>query len=326
LIDLLSNNRLSINQVIVFLFRIPPVKKNQNLIHRFYRDIDKLAASDLPVLLIGETGVGKEVAAKKIHDRSIRKKQPFISVNCSEITDFAHLELFGNDSHISDTKMIGKFEEASGGSIYLDEIDSLSLGLQASILRYLQEKKIFRQGGVHPIKVDVRIFGASQMDLEKALRKGKFNEILYHYLNVLSLYVPPLREQFDQIGSLAQKFLEEYKRDYPVEISGFSDEALMAMMAYVWPGNIRELRKRVRKAVLTSKRRLITPECLGFEGFEGFYLSSYNQALEVAYSETEKNLIQFSLRRPNSSLSKVADYLGISRTDLNKLLIKHRII
>ena len=298
------------------------MKKSQNIINRFQKDIRKLAVSDLPVLLIGETGVGEEVTAKKIHDQSAREKSPFISVNCSEIAGYAHLELFGNDLRISDTEIIGKFEEASGGSIYLDEIDSLSLELQASILRYLQEKKIFRHSGVHPIKVDVRIFAATQIDLGKVLRKGEFNEILYHYLNALSLYVPTLRECFDQIGLLAHEFLEEYKRSYSVKVSGFSDDALMAMMAYVWPGNIRELRKRIRMAVITCKDSLISPECLGFERF---YQSSFSQALELAYCETEKNLIQFSLSRPNSNLSKAADYLGVSRTDLNKLLIKHRI-
>ncbi len=298
------------------------MKINQSIINRFYRDIEKLSESDLPVLLIGETGVGKEVTAKKIHDQSMRKECPFVTVNCSEIADYAHLALFGNDSRMSGREIIGKFEEASGGSIYLDEIDSLSLELQACILRYLQEKKIFRQSGVHPIKVDARIFAATQMDLEKVLRKGKFNEVLYHYLNALSLYVPSLRERYDQIILLAHEFLEECKRSYPTRVSGFSDDALMAMMAYVWPGNIRELRKRIRKAVLTCKGRLISPKCLGFERF---HQSSFSQALELAYCETEKNLIQFSLNRPNSNLSKAADYLGVSRTDLNKLLIKHSI-
>ncbi len=298
------------------------MKTNKNITNRFYRDIEKFAGSDLPVLLIGETGVGKEVTAKKIHAQSSRKTSPFISVNCSEIIEYAHLELFGNDFRMSKTGIIGKFEEARGGSIYLDEIDSLSLEVQASLLRYLQEKQIYRQGGVHPIKVDVRIIAATQIDLEKALNIGDFNVILFHYLNVLSLYVPSLRERYDQIGLLAHEFLNEYKRSNVTKVSGFSDDALMAMMAYVWPGNIRELRHRIRRAALMCKGKLISPKCLGFERF---YQSSFSQALEVAYCETEKKLIQYSLSRPNSNLSKAADYLGVSRTDLNKLLIKHRI-
>lgn len=227
-----------------------------------YRKIAKVAATDVSVLITGETGTGKELVAREIHRRSPRSKGPFVTINCGAIPEnLLESELFGHlrgafTGAVSTRK--GKFQAADGGTLFLDEIGEMPLALQVKILRALQERTVTKVGDNRADPVDIRIVAATNRVLEDEIRQGRFREDLYYRLNVVTLPVPPLRERGEDIPLLANFFLGRAVRDLGARVKGFAQSALAGMRRHAWPGNVRELENRVKKAVVLAERALVT--------------------------------------------------------------------
>jgi two-component system nitrogen regulation response regulator GlnG len=228
--------------------------------------IERVANSSFSVLIVGETGSGKEVVARAIHQASGRARHPFIPVDCGAIPEMLfESELFGHERGAftgADRQTIGKIEAAHGGTLFLDEISNMPLASQAKLLRVLQEKTLYRLGGVKPIQVDVRMLTASGQDLEALCDSGSFRPDLYFRLNEYTILVPPLRVRREDISYLAKRFLDIANIELSKSIKGFSPPAVEAMLAYGWPGNVRQLRSAVRRAVLMAED-VVSEEHLG---------------------------------------------------------------
>ncbi|MGB9700630.1 MAG: PEP-CTERM-box response regulator transcription factor [Thermodesulfobacteriota bacterium] len=285
--------------------------------------IRKVAATDAPILITGESGTGKELVAKAIHLSSSRKEKPFIVINSSAIPEtLLESELFGHEkgaftgAHI---RRKGRIELAEGGTLFLDEIGDLSLTLQVKLLRFLQEHKIERVGGREEIKVDTRILAATNVDLKKAIKEGRFREDLYYRLGVVTISLPPLRERGEDIFLIANYLLRKYAAENKKKIIGFTPHALEAMEAYVWPGNIRELENRVKRAVIMAEGTRITANDLElssrFPKYETLTLKEAREALE-------RDFINRALMKNRGNVSKAAEDLGISRPSLYELMEK----
>ncbi|OHE07573.1 MAG: AAA family ATPase, partial [Sulfurimonas sp. RIFOXYB2_FULL_37_5] len=230
---------------------------------------DKASKTDASILLLGESGVGKEVFASYIHENSLRAKKPFIAINMAAIPDnLIESELFGFEkgafTDASEAKM-GQFELANGGTLFLDEIGEMPYGVQAKLLRAIQEKEVRRLGSSKGIKIDIRIISATNANLTDKIKNGQFREDLYYRLNTIPLTIPPLRERKDEILQIANKYLEQNCIKYGFELKKFSDEAKKQLLEYSWPGNIRELLSVVERAVILSENNEITQKELFLE-------------------------------------------------------------
>jgi two-component system nitrogen regulation response regulator GlnG len=228
--------------------------------------IEQVAKSNFSVVIVGETGSGKEVVARAIHQASGRARYPFVPVDCGAVPEtLIESELFGHERGAftgADQQTVGKIEEAHTGTLFLDEISNMPLASQAKLLRVLQERILYRLGGAKPIHVDVRMLTASGHDLEGLCESGSFRPDLYFRLNEYSISIPPLRERREDILYLAKQFLDIANIEIPKSIRGFSPSAIEAMLAYRWPGNVRQLRSVVRRAVLIADG-IVTDEHLG---------------------------------------------------------------
>lgn len=283
--------------------------------------IDLVAPTNMSVLIIGESGTGKEQVAKSIHDKSKRKGAPFIAVDCGAIPkEIASSEFFG---HIKGSftgaiqDKTGHFEAANGGTLFLDEIGNLGYDLQVQLLRALQERKIKPVGSNHEIKVDIRVVTATNEDLSQAVKEGNFREDLFHRLNEFSIEVPALRERTEDLMLFAEHFLDEANIELEKDVVGFSDEALEAFHNYNWPGNLRELKNMVKRAVLLTQEPIIPIKVLPYE-------IAHNQRTEENYglfrNKNEETLILDALEKANGNKSKAARILSIDRKTLyNKL-------
>lgn len=290
--------------------------------------VEKIATSEGTTILIeGESGSGKEMIARYIHNISSRRDGPFIAINCGAIPkELAESELFGSEkgayTGAGDKTRIGKFELADGGTILLDEIGELSLDLQVKLLRVLQEKKFFRLGGTKEISVNVRIIAATNKDLRKAVAEKTFREDLYYRLNVASIYVPPLRERKEDIPLLAMAFVDEFNKSLNRNIKRISPEALELLQTYSWPGNIRELRNTIERAVLLSSGEELKPEHLSFvEKVTENSTSSDEYILKIPKSgvkmdQVVRDLIIQTLEITDGNQIQAAKVLGISRSKL----------
>lgn len=247
----------------------PPKKTvyaNSRQAKKMYEEIEVIAPTRMSVLIMGESGTGKEYAARMIHEKSKRKDAPFIAVDCGILSrELAPSELFGHvkgsfTSAIANKK--GVFEQASGGTVFLDEIENLPYEVQVQLLRALQELRIRPVGSVTDIKVDVRIIVATNENLEKAIAEGRFREDLYHRLNEFTVYIPPLRERLEDIPVYAGYFLEDANEELEKNVQSISPEAMEMLMNYHWSGNLRELRNVIRRATLFAKNGEITPQVL----------------------------------------------------------------
>lgn len=242
------------------LFRyMGPSKAIGNLISR----VNRVAESDFSVVIQGETGSGKELVARAIHNSSPRSEGPFVAVDCGSIQEtLLESELFGHEKGSFTGAMSlkpGKFELAGGGTLFLDEVSNMPLGSQAKLLRALQERTVYRVGGQVPVEVNARIISASNRDLSEAVESGDFRDDLFYRINEFSIFVPPLRERRTDISYLARRFLDATNLELDKWVKDFSREAMEALLAYDWPGNVRELRSTVRRAVLMTDD-LITAE------------------------------------------------------------------
>jgi two-component system nitrogen regulation response regulator GlnG len=229
-------------------------------------DIERVAKSNFSVLIVGETGSGKEVVARAIHQASNRARQPFVPVDCGAIPEtLFESELFGHERGAftgADQKTVGKIEETHTGTLFLDEIPNMPMASQAKLLRVLQEKTLYRVGGVKPIHVDTRMLTASGQDLEALCERGAFRSDLYFRLNEYMISIPPLRKRCEDIPYLAKRFMDIANVELSKFVGGFTPPAVEAMLAYRWPGNVRQLRSVVRRAVLMAED-VISEEHLG---------------------------------------------------------------
>ncbi|UCG43770.1 MAG: sigma 54-interacting transcriptional regulator [candidate division WOR-3 bacterium] len=223
--------------------------------------LQKVAATDITLLILGESGTGKELVAQEVHDMSKRRDGPFVAVNCAAIPEnLLEVELFGIERGTATgvAERAGKFEQADRGTLFLDEVGDMSPGLQARLLRVLQDRTFERVGARKPTRVDVRIIAATNRDLDKDIAEGRFREDLYYRLNVVSVTLPPLRERKADIPALAEHYVERYRQEYAKQVSGLSDDCLQCMLEYDWPGNVRELKHVVERALLMTQGDQIT--------------------------------------------------------------------
>lgn len=294
-------------------------------------DIETAASMDVPVSVTGESGSGKELTAKAIHRRSVRADKPFVVVNCGALSsNLMQSELFGYEKGAfagAYRSKAGSIESAAGGTLFLDGIADLPVDLQVLLLRFLQEKTIRRVGGVKDIAIDVRVVASTHLELEKCVAEGLFQEELFQTLNAYTVKVPPLRERREDIELLAKYYLDLFVNDKYRHITGFSSEAVTTMQRYEWPGNIRELINRVRRAMVMCEGRWITPADLGLAAAEtvGSKFGGHAMTLEEAKAEAEKEIIRLTLRATDNNISRAARQLAVSRMTLYRLMDKHQI-
>lgn len=286
---------------------------------KMYEEIDLVAPTNLSVLIIGESGTGKEYAARMLHAQSSRKSAPFIAVDCGILSrELAPSELFGHlkgsfTSAEADKK--GVFEQANGGTVFLDEIENLSPDVQTQLLRALQERKVRPVGASNDIPVDVRIVSATNENLDKMIAEERFREDLYHRINEFSIRIPALRDRKEDISLYAQRFLKDANVELSQQAKGFSEEAMELLMGYSWSGNLRELRNVVRRAVLFAKNGKVTPQIL-----PEYLTERIIEPQLVLHSEDEKEQIITILRIVKGNKAAAARLLKISRKTLyNKM-------
>ncbi|MDH3393259.1 MAG: sigma-54 dependent transcriptional regulator [Desulfobulbaceae bacterium] len=294
-------------------------------IRKVFQTIRKYSGVEAPVLITGESGTGKELAARAIHERSLRASGPFVAVNCAALPHtLIHSELFGHEKGAftgATEGKIGRVESASGGTIFLDEIGDLPMELQVNLLRFLQEKTIERVGGKKSISVDVRVISATNVDLEQAVANAKFREDLFYRLNVLNLEMPALRDRGDDVELLARYFLKLFSQEENSE-KGYSQTALRTIKAYGWPGNVRELINLVRRAVVMSEKRLISPKDLGLNKPDS---ERKTMTLKEARATAEKDAVLSALSATGNNISHAARQLSVSRVTFYRLLEKYNI-
>lgn len=291
-----------------------------------FKTIRKVAVVDASVCIHGESGTGKELTAQAIHERSLRSDQPFHAINCGALPEnLIQSELFGHEKGAftgAAQRKIGRIEAAHGGTLFLDEIGDLPLELQTNLLRVLETRTIQRVGGLEEVDVDVRILCATHVDLAKAVKEGRFREDLYHRLNVLQVNVPPLREHSEDIEVLARFFFKRFINEKSANLKGFSREALAVMRSYHWPGNIRELINRVRRAMVMCENRLIQPVDLGIERRT---LPRHAITLDQARDDAEYRVLRAALGRSRFQVNIAAKELSVSRVTIYRLMEKHGI-
>ncbi len=297
----------------------------------FYR-IRRFAQCDAPILISGETGTGKELAAQAVHQRSSRSRGPFIAINCAALpASLIASELFGYEKGAftgAVGRKIGLIEKANDGTLFLDEIGDLPLDLQGHLLRILQEQTITRIGGHLPIPVNARIISASHVQLDEAMSAGIFRHDLFYRLNVLPLHMPALREREGDIELMAAFFLRKIAKEFGREVSGFTAAARAIILSYTWPGNVRELIAAIRRGVVMGSEPLVSEEDLGL------HLQHHTRIQSAAHPKSathrppagsiqEREALQQALIRNDHNVTKAAAELGVSRVTLYRMAKRH---
>ncbi len=299
-----------------------------------YKMIGRVMDNKATVLILGGTGTGKEVVARAIHFNGPLKDEPFIAIDCASLlSDLLESELFGHEKGSftgAIAQKMGKFELADKGTLFLDEIGNLTLATQVKLLRFLQQKKIERVGGTKPIEVDVRIIAATNLDLEKAVRKGSFREDLYYRLNVVTIPLPPLRERRDDIPLLGEHFLQKYRSESKAKVKYVSPEAMDFLMKYDWPGNVRELENVIERAIVIGKAEAILVEDLPLRiqkvaSESGLEILPKKLPFEQRVENFEKKLIIDALEKADWIQTKAAELLGASRSIVKYKMKKYGI-
>lgn len=285
------------------------------------RMAEQVAGSDASILITGESGTGKEVMSRFIHNISKRSDKAFVSVNCAAIPEnLLESELFGHEKGAftgAIARRIGKFEEANGGTLLLDEISEMSTALQAKLLRAIQEREIDRLGGREKVKVNIRLIATSNQNLKEAVAQGRFREDLYYRLNVINLHIPPLRQRPQDIQKLAQHFVKKYCELNHIPLRYFGCDALKLIQTYSWPGNVRELENTIHRAVLLAPHEEVRAEDLQIQTTDS---TESGLLVGKTVAEVEKDLIIKTLNHCEGNRTLAANILGISiRTLRNKL-------
>ena len=288
------------------------------------RDIEKLAGNNVSVLLLGESGTGKEALARALHDLGPRAKHPFVAINCGAIPEsLLESELFGYERGAftgAVKQTLGRIELANRGTLFLDEIGDLPHPLQVKLLRFLQDQVVERIGGRSPIQVDVRVVSATNQQLQERVEAERFRGDLFYRLNAITLRIPPLRDRGSDAVLLSRFFLGRFNQEYGRAVRGFSDDALAALSNHNWPGNIRELENRLKRAVLMCESRVIAAADLELSSIpEDVTLFD----LRGARGRAERDVIQRALTRSDGRLTSAARLLGVSRPTLYALLEAH---
>ncbi|MCH7677224.1 PEP-CTERM-box response regulator transcription factor [candidate division KSB1 bacterium] len=291
-----------------------------------YDIIERTSATDATILITGESGTGKELVAKALHMQSPRKDFPFVVINCGAIPEnLLESELFGHEKGAftgAHVQRKGRLERANQGTVFLDEIGELSVALQVKLLRFFQEREIERVGGREPIQIDVRIIAATNRNLEEEIEKERFRPDLFYRLSVIPINSPPLREREQDIFTLANHFLNKFNLEHERKIKGFSREATKLIQDYSWPGNIRELENKVKRAVIMTKNAVIIPEDFNLK-FEESPQEKMN--LRKAVEEFEENCVRQALLKNDGNVSRTAQELGINRTTFYDMLNRYNI-
>ncbi len=293
-------------------------------IHDVFALIDKVARTDANVLILGENGTGKELIARAIHQRSMRKGESFVSVDMGAITEtLFESELFGHKKGaFTDARedRPGRFELAHKGTLFLDEIGNLSLSLQSKLLSALQSRQITRVGSNQPRPVDIRLICATNMPLHDMVRDGTFRQDLLYRINTVEIHVPPLCERVEDIPLLSHHFLKYYAKKYHKSVLRISDEAMNRLKRYAWPGNIRELQHAIERAVIMTDSDTLQESDFLF-GRSGSSQTAHNDTLNL--DEVEKTAISKALQLHNGNISKAAEELGLTRASLYRRMEKY---
>jgi DNA-binding NtrC family response regulator len=331
-ITLVRENRM-LQKRVAAIERIPSIIGEHPKMQEVYRIVTKIAATSSTVLIYGESGTGKELVARAIHDRSSRKQQPFMAINCAAIPEtLIESELFGHEKGSftgASAREIGILEAANGGTVFLDEIGEMNVAMQAKLLRAIQEKEIRRVGGKVNLPLDVRIISATNRDLEQEIKKGTFREDLFYRLNVIRIVLPPLRERGSDIAALVDCFITKYRESTGIQVEGIAKPALKLLMNYRWPGNVRQLESVIERAVLMAEGSIIQPDDLPTEmtattaqgGVVPFELPPDG----INFEEMERSLIVKAMERADWVIGKAAPLLGLSYKTLQYRLDKHAI-
>ena len=290
-----------------------------------YQFVSRVAARESTVLIQGESGTGKELVARAIHSNSARADRPFVAINCAAIVDtLLESELFGHEKGaftgaVGQKK--GKLEMAEGGTVFLDEIGELAAPLQAKLLRVLQEREFERVGGQRPIKLDIRLITATNVDLNEASRNGKFRQDLFYRLNVVAIEIPPLRKRAEDIPLLAAYFAARYSEKVKRRVAGISPKARACLLRYSWPGNVRELENAIERAVVLGSTELLLPEDLPDSILEETASSGEpGSALHDGIREAKKKLIEQAIEQSNGNYTEAAGILGVHPNHLFRLI------
>jgi two-component system, NtrC family, response regulator HydG len=292
--------------------------------------VSQVAATEATILIDGASGTGKEMIANALHYNSQRKEAPFIKINCAALTEtLLESELFGHEKGAftgADRRREGKFRQADGGSIFLDEVSEMSQSMQVKLLRVLQEREITRVGGSEVLKINVRVITASNKDLKKEMAEGRFREDLFYRLNVVALHLPSLRERKEDIPLLAQHFLNLFVKKNSKSIKGFTPQAMEKLLKYDWPGNVRELMNAVERAVVLSRAEYIDADELALLMADNAVAEQISQTgfpENIPLEEVEKRTILETLDSVSGNKSEAARRLGITRKTLRAKLEKY---
>ncbi|MDQ1316771.1 MAG: Sigma-54-dependent Fis family transcriptional regulator [Candidatus Poribacteria bacterium] len=325
--NLLEENR-QLREEVMSIYGFGQIVGHSNKMQEIYSALKKVAESDATVLLLGETGTGKELAAHAIHYNSTRRDHSFVKVSCATLPEtLLESALFGHERGAytgADSRQIGMFEKADKGTIFLDEIGDINQNVQIKLLRFLQEKEFERVGSTQPIRVDARVIAATNADLEKSVQELKIRKDLYYRLNVVQICMPPLRERSEDILLLTEHFLEKHKDKVGGKVKKISPEVLSIFERHDWPGNVRELENCIERAIVMGKDELIQPSDLPA------YLYSINSTVVASSNsnsleEVAKDLILKALRKTGGNQVKASKNLGISRRTLQYRMGKYGI-
>ncbi len=288
------------------------------------RTLEKIAPSDVTCTLLGESGTGKEVLAKALHNLSPRKDNRFIAINCAAVPEnLMESELFGSEKGAftgATKRTLGKFENADKGTLFLDEIGDMPLNLQAKLLRFLQERVVERVGGREEIPVDVRVVCATNKDLNAMVQEGTFREDLFYRICEMEINIPPLRNRQGDRTLLARHFLNKFSEQQNRNVTGFTPESTSAIESYSWPGNIRELENKMKRAVIMCDEKNITLEDIGMNQVEDLSLN-----LRQVRQDAERSAIQRAIIITDHNISATAKLLGVTRPTLYDLIKKYNI-
>ncbi len=297
-----------------------------NGIKEVFTLIDKVAATEANMLILGENGTGKELVARAIHNKSLRKEQVFMAVDMGAIAEtLFESELFGHKKgSFTDAKedRAGRIEVAHGGTLFLDEIGNLSLPMQAKILTTLQQRQVTRIGSVKPVVIDIRLICATNMPIYEMVKENQFRQDLLYRINTVEIHLPPLRDRGEDIPILTDHFIDLYCKKYRKPVKSIGASTIKKLQKYRWPGNVRELQHAIERAVIMSESSTLNPE-------DFFFLSQVNDSADsqeentLALDEVEKSTILKAINKHNGNISKAARELGLTRASLYRRLEKH---
>jgi len=330
---LLAENRY-LHQELQERYPFTGIIGSSQAMQRVFEVVDSVAPTNTNVLITGESGTGKELIARSIHQRSHRREQPFIVLNCAALSEgVLESELFGHEKGAFTGALAtrkGRFELAHQGTLFIDEVGEMPASAQVKLLRVIQEHEFERVGGTRTIRSDVRLVAATNRNLEELVKKGVFREDLFYRLNVVNIELPPLRERREDIEALAGHFLQKFQRETGRPVHQLSPRALSCLLAYEWPGNVRELQNAMERAVVLCKGESITPRDLpqGIQGPEQICLELPDNggSLTEILEDLERQLIVQTLARQNGSQTRAAEVLGIKRTTLRYKMEKYRLL